>query len=140
MANIPESKIEKHLKTQVEKSGGKVRKLKWIGKAGAPDRLMWWPMSKLDPRNPRAAFVELKAPGKKPTRIQLEEHANLREDGWCVLVVDSIESADAAIAAVRDGAAPRAPAAQLKPAKSAAEIDIVKTPQLPVSDDNSDLV
>jgi hypothetical protein len=39
-------------------------------------------------------FVELKAPGKKPTPGQLREHARLRELGFRVEVLDSIEAVD----------------------------------------------
>lgn len=102
----PEGKIEKHLKKEVEKTGGKVRKLKWIGKSGAPDRLIWWPgISHVSPTAiiPRAAFVELKARGKKPTRVQQEEHDSFRADGWPVFVVDSVDEANKVVCFVRDG-------------------------------------
>lgn len=137
MAVTPEGKIERYLKKEVEEAGGKIRKLKWIGKNGAPDRIMWWPGATDIPEigaHPRMAFVELKAPGKKPTKVQEEEIAKLREDGFTVLVVDSEEAADAAILLVRDGivversnperearqqrAAPKAPR---KPRKAAAK-------------------
>jgi hypothetical protein len=39
-------------------------------------------------------FVELKAPGKKPTPGQLREHARLRELGFRVEVLDSTEAVD----------------------------------------------
>ncbi len=146
MAPVRESKIEKHLKKEVQATGGKVRKLKWIGKSGAPDRLMWWPRKDGEPH--AYAFVELKAPGKKPTKIQEEEHAALREDGWTVITADSIEAVDAAILLVRDGVVyqPKerveAPTKALTPRalKKVTEKYIdVKTPaNLPVQD-NSDL-
>lgn len=34
--------------------------------------------------------VEAKAPGKAPTQIQLERHAEMRDAGWLVLVVDDV--------------------------------------------------
>ena len=42
----------------------------------------------------RAIFVELKAPGKKPTPAQLRDHARRREMGFRVEVLDSIEAVD----------------------------------------------
>lgn len=120
-----ESKIESHLKKEVEKLGGKVRKLRWIGKAGAPDRLMWFP-AKTKGMWPRAAFVELKAPGKKPTKVQTEEHKKFTDDGWTVLVVDSIEAADKAINEIYSGKAP-----QRRVAKTSADIDVISPPDLP---------
>jgi len=146
----PEGKIEKHLKKEVQASGGKVRKVKWIGKSGAPDRLMWWPAAhKHDPMGtiPRMAFVELKAKGKKPTKVQEEEHAALRDDGFIVLTLDSIEAVDRAIVLVRDGvvvpegaAAGAAPPAQKRKRPSTDHIDIVKVPPDLPPRDNSDLV
>lgn len=36
-------------------------------------------------------FVEFKAPGKKPTPLQLEEHAEMRAAGLVVCVIDNVE-------------------------------------------------
>ncbi len=134
----PEGRIEKHLKDKVQASGGKIRKLKWIGKSGAPDRLIWWP------GKPHAymAFVELKAPGKKPTKIRTLEHDALRADGFQVYVVDSIEAADAAILQVRGVALkPARDARGLRPATPFDKIDLKSPPNLPQREqDNSDLV
>lgn len=134
----PEGKIEKHLKKEAEKLGGKLRKLRWIGKSGAPDRLLWFP-AKTKGMWPRAAFVELKAPGKKPTKVQEIEHTALREDGWTVLVVDSIEAAEKTINKLYGGSAP-----QRKVAKTSDDVDVKSPPDLPappepVVQDNSDL-
>lgn len=34
--------------------------------------------------------IEAKAPGEKPTPLQLERHAEMRACGWLVLVVDDV--------------------------------------------------
>lgn len=94
----PEGKIEAYLRRRVLETGGRIRKLSWIGRRGAPDRLVWWP-------GPDLVFVEVKAPGKKATKQQEREHDRLRADGFCVLVVDSLEGAEAAVVAVRGGKA-----------------------------------
>ena len=62
---------------------------KWVspGHVGAPDRICFFPGG-------RVVFVEVKAPGRKPTVRQEREHARLREYGQTVVVVDSIERVD----------------------------------------------
>lgn len=40
----------------------------------------------------RTIFVEFKATGKKPTPLQLEEHAEMRAAGLAVSVIDSVEA------------------------------------------------
>ena len=80
--------IESYLRNQVIASGGEVRKVAWIGRRGAPDRLV------LLPGRP-AIYVELKAPGKLPGQLQVREHARLRELGQYVVVIDSTTGVDA---------------------------------------------
>jgi hypothetical protein len=86
----PEAKIEAYLKKRVLADGGRIRKMTWPGRRGAPDRMVWWP-------GPDLFLVELKAPGKKPTKQQEREHALLRADGFSVAVIDSKEAVDAFI-------------------------------------------
>ena len=83
----PEGKIEAYLKKCVLATGGRIRKLSWIGRRGAPDRLVWWP-------GPDLVFVEVKAPGKKATKQQKREHVRLQQDGFAVAVVNSKERVD----------------------------------------------
>lgn len=87
----PEGKIEAYLVRRVKETGGQQRKLKWLGRNGAPDRFVWWP-------GPRMAFVELKA-AKGPTRVlQEREHARLREAGFPMYVPRSLADVDNFIA------------------------------------------
>lgn len=78
---IRESDIEKHFTAKVKAAGGEIRKLKWIGRKGAPDRvvmlngMVWW--------------IEFKAPGEKPRAQQRAEHRRMRKMGMDVRVVDS---------------------------------------------------
>lgn len=86
-----EAEIEKYLVERAKALGGEVRKVRWIGRRGAPDRLVMLPD---DPRTGQWAatiWVELKAPGQKPKPHQLREHERMRRMGQCVEVVDSIE-------------------------------------------------
>jgi len=67
--------------------GGEVRKVRWIGRRGAPDRLVMMPTATI--------WVELKAPGKTPEPHQLREHKRMRALGQRVEIVDSLQSVEA---------------------------------------------
>ena len=77
----PEGKIVEYLKRRAKVLGGTTRKVAWVGHTGAPDQLVLLPGI--------AAFVECKAPGKKPTKVQEREIARLKSSGLEVYVVDS---------------------------------------------------
>lgn len=77
-----ERDIEQYLVTRVKAMGGEVRKVKWIDRRGAPDRLVLLPNKRL--------WVELKAPGKKAEPHQVREHNRMRRLGELVEVVDSL--------------------------------------------------
>lgn len=83
----PEGKIEAHLKKRVGQLGGEIRKLSWVGRRGAPDRLIWWP-------GPIFAFVEVKAPGGCISTLQKREMDRLAEAGFNVAVVWDEEDVD----------------------------------------------
>lgn len=96
-----ERDIESYLVKRVKAMGGEVRKVQWIGRNGAPDRLVMLP-----PKFVRdagdvliyeglAVWVELKAPGKKPETHQLREHERMRKLGQRVEVIDSLEGVGA---------------------------------------------
>ena len=82
----PEGKVVEYLKRRAKALGGATRKVQWVGHTGAPDQLVLL--------NGIAAFVEYKAPGKKPTRIQEREMALLKASGLQAYVVDGKESID----------------------------------------------
>lgn len=85
-----ERDVEKYLVMRVKAAGGEVRKLKWIGRHGAPDRLVFLPKGRL-------IFVEVKAPGKKPEEHQHREILKLMQRGQSVRVVDSFEAVEVLI-------------------------------------------
>lgn len=104
-----ERDIEKYLVTRVAAIGGEVRKVKWIGRRGAPDRLVMLPEC-YDPfdgsgssRCPaKTVWVELKRPGGLATfpknaheRKQDREHKRMRKVGQRVVVIDSLEGVEA---------------------------------------------
>ena len=103
---VRESTIEKHLVKRVKELGGEVRKVKWIGRNGAPDRLVMLPFRSWEKNVPgyndftverRVAatiWVELKATGVEPEPHQLREHERMRKMGQRVVVIDSIEGVE----------------------------------------------
>ena len=116
---LRERDIEKYLVQRVKALGGEVRKVKWIGRRGAPDRLAMLPMASPKPylvslpktiwvelkppgvkpedymvSLPKTVWVELKATGVKPEAYQLREHERMRKMGQRVVVIDSLEGVD----------------------------------------------
>lgn len=82
-SEVRENVIESYLRDRVKNDlGGKAYKFVSPGQSGVPDRLVLLPGG-------RTIFVELKAPGKKPTALQLLQHKKLRALGFLVLVIDS---------------------------------------------------
>lgn len=92
-----ERDIERHLVQRVKALGGEVRKVKWIGRRGAPDRLVMLPHGDRSGScsSIKTFFVELKAPGQKAKAHQRREHVRMRAMGQIVMVIDSIEAVEA---------------------------------------------
>jgi hypothetical protein len=84
---LRERDIEKYLVAQVKARGGEVRKVKWIGRNGAPDRIVMLLRG-------ATIFVELKRPGEKPRAHQQREHERMRRMGQEVAVIDSFAGVD----------------------------------------------
>jgi len=93
---LRESDIEKYLVKRVKELGGEVRKVQWIGRSGAPDRLVMLPRQEAyrQTLNDPTIWIELKAPGKKAEPHQLREHERMRKMGQRVVVIDSLEGVD----------------------------------------------
>lgn len=99
-----ESVIEKHLVKRVKELGGEVRKVKWIGRNAAPDRVVMLPRTWCKRREfpyvevgdfpPQTIWVECKATGELPEPHQLREHQRMRAMGQRVEVIDSIEGVE----------------------------------------------
>lgn len=99
-----ESQIEKHLTKRAKQEGGEVRKVQWVGRASAPDRLVMLPeragggLYCFSDLPAMTIWVELKAPGGAATfpknaheRAQHREHERMRKMGQRVVVIDSYE-------------------------------------------------
>ena len=77
-----EKRIEQKLMMEVRRCGGMALKFVSPSYSGMPDRLILLPDGKV-------AFVEVKAPGKKPRPLQIKRHEMLRKLGFRVFVLDA---------------------------------------------------
>lgn len=98
-----ERDVEAAFVERIEALGGETRKVKWIGRVAAPDRVAMLPGLRepgaFGPLHrvisyPATVWVELKATGEKPRLSQLREHKRMRALGQRVLVIDSLEAID----------------------------------------------
>lgn len=98
-----ESTIEKYLVKRVKELGGEVRKVAWVGRQGAPDRLVMLPHCGRYGRNSsiKTFWIELKNPDTIKTfpanaheRAQHREHERMRKMGQRVEVIGTIEQVD----------------------------------------------
>lgn len=77
-----EKEIERKLVKAVKAEHGICPKFISPGYDGMPDRLVLLP-------NEKFAFIELKAPGKKPRPLQAARHEMLKRLGFKVYIIDS---------------------------------------------------
>jgi hypothetical protein len=82
-----EKRIEQRLVERAKDAGGMA--IKWVAPAmaGVPDRIVFLPGGVV-------IFVELKAPGKKSTPLQVRIQQMLSGLGADVRVIDSLEAVD----------------------------------------------
>ena len=90
-----EKNIEKQLVKAVKAEGGMCPKLVSPGTDGMPDRMVLLPEAHI-------GFVEVKAPGQKPRLLQERRHAQLRDLGFLVSVLDDPDQIPGIIKEVRE--------------------------------------
>ena len=90
-----ESAVEKAFVDAVRKAGGEALKFTSQSRNGVPDRLVLFFSGK-------AAFVELKAPGKQMRPLQRKRRKQLEALGFPVFCVDSMEQIQPAIRALAE--------------------------------------
>ena len=88
-----EKTLEAKFRKEIEALGGMALKLLSQLHRGLPDRLVLMPGG-------LAFFAEIKTTGKRPTGLQKRCHAQLREMGFDVYVIDSTESMEKAVALI----------------------------------------
>lgn len=81
---ITEKILDLRLCAGIKALGGECLKLHPMTHAGIPDRLILL--------NGNGFFVELKSPGRQPTKLQTWWHARLKNIGFEVLVVSDLPS------------------------------------------------
>lgn len=89
-----EREIEAYLRDEVKRLGGIAYKFVSPGNDGVPDRLVCLPGGEV-------AFVELKAPGKKPTPLQERQIERLDLLGFTTFILDSRGAVDQFIRAAK---------------------------------------
>lgn len=96
-----ESQIEAYLAKRVKELEGEVRKVQWVGRRGAPDRLVMLPGCRGSTVAGNAVWVEVKNPETIKTfpadareRAQHREHERMRKLGQRVEVIGTIEQVD----------------------------------------------
>lgn len=82
-----ESQIEKRLRERVKECGGMALKFVSPGCKGVPDRLVFMPGG-------RIYLVELKAPGKRLSRLQRKVKSIFEGLGFKYYVIDSYEGVE----------------------------------------------
>jgi hypothetical protein len=82
---LEEGQLERRLKREVKRLGGRAVKFVSPGWAGVPDRLILIPGG-------RVVFVEMKAPGKPLRPIQEKRKRDLEKLGFEVYKLDSVET------------------------------------------------
>ena len=90
-----ESVVENYLVKRMKAIGGKALKVNSLSMNGLPDRLCIFP-------DGQAIWIELKAPGKKPTKLQQKAIKWLRSMGQRAYVIDSRPRVDAMIKIVAE--------------------------------------
>lgn len=91
---MKEQFLEKKLVQTVKEYGGWAMKLVSPGTSGIPDRLLLMPGG-------IAAFVEVKAPGKKPRPLQIAQMNKLKKLGFPVFMLDDTDQIQTIIEEVK---------------------------------------
>ncbi len=79
-----EKDVERQLVREVRAVGGMCLKFTSAGTDGIPDRLVLL-------KKGRLAFVELKAPGKKPRALQIKRMKQISDLGFKCFVIDNTD-------------------------------------------------
>ena len=78
----PEAIFEDKCVEIAEDNGWFVRKVSWLGRRSAPDRVFI--------KDGRVIWIEFKAKGEPPTALQVKEHKKMRAAGAELYVCDNL--------------------------------------------------
>lgn len=95
MAQTPAGKLQDYLKKLVQGSGGQYRKVRWEGRVGCPDCVVWW-------GDGRFAFVEIKAGKDRFSKLQGREVGRMQEAGIPVFTARDMSDIEAIVEIVRN--------------------------------------
>lgn len=90
--SVTEKSIEAYLVKHVKKAGGEVRKLQWVNRRGAPDRVVFLR---------GVHFVELKRPGSILRDEQAREHKRMVQHGANVWTINNYALVDAFLESIK---------------------------------------
>lgn len=88
--------IEMPVVRQAEREGYFVRKVAWVGRRSAPDRVF-------SRKDRGTVWIEFKRPGEGATLAQQQEHNRMRAAGMEVYVCDNIDDARRILGLKRPG-------------------------------------
>jgi len=91
---MKERDVSRYLNKRVKELGGEIRRVRWIGRNHAPDKLILLPGT--------CAFVEEKRTGKGAEEGQRREHHRLARSGLRARVLASEEDVDRLLARMAD--------------------------------------
>lgn len=91
---MKEREISAYLNARVKELGGEIRRVRWLGRNNAPDKVILLPGV--------SAWVEEKATGKDAEAAQKREHHRLARAGMRVRVIASEEDVDRLLARLAD--------------------------------------
>ncbi len=94
----PAGKLQGHLRKLAQGSGGQYRKVRYEGRRGCPDCLVWWEW-------PQIAFIEIKAEGDRYSKLQEREVERMQSAGIPVFTARTAEDVEKIVELVRKGVA-----------------------------------
>ena len=83
---MKERDVSRYLTKRVKELGGEIRRVSWIGRNNAPDKLVGVPGAH--------CWAEEKRPGKDANDAQAREHKRMRAWGMVVFVIDTEEDVE----------------------------------------------
>ena len=91
----PAGKLQGRLRKLVQGNGGHYRKIRYEGRRGCPDCLIWWEW-------PALAFVEIKAEGDRYSKLQEREIERMQNAGIPVFTARDMNDVEAIVEVVRN--------------------------------------